>query len=502
MGGITLAARLARRGLDVTVVEKNPAPGGRVARLRRDGFTFDMGPTLLLMPWEFRRTYAELGYSFEERVPLKRIDPHYRFYFHDNSTMDSTPDIVALGARMEEMEPGSTERLMHFMEVSGRHYRLSLKHMVGRNFYSLPEFLSPKNLPLLWKLHTYQSHASFTERHFHDPRLQAAFSYQNMYMGLSAWDAPATYSFLQYIELAEGIWIPEGGYYAIAEDLTAIGSELGVRWMFDTEVKRIETADDDGPPDRPRERGVRNGVRGVRLADGSLLEADLVVTNADLPYAYQTLLDDQPTWRQLRKQRFTNSCFMFYWGVDGADLSPLAHHTAFLSDHVMKESFDEIFRDFGVPAEPSFYVNIPSRTDPGMAPAGADAMTILVPIGYIDEDHPQDWEAEQARVREYVLSRLASVGADVRGHIRFEETLTPEKYRTEWNLARGAAFGFGHRLRQMGYLRPHNRHRKYDNLYFVGAGTHPGTGVPLVMISARLVEERLVHDGFLPSANA
>lgn len=506
MGGITLAARLARRGVDVTVLEKNSGPGGRVAQLKRDGFTFDMGPTLLLMPWLFRDTYRALGYDFDARIALKRIEPNYRFFFHDQTVMDSSSDLVKLGEHMERIEPGSSDRLMHFMDVSARHYRLSLKHMVDRNFYNLRQFLALKNLPLLARLHTYQSHAAFTSKHFATPKLHAAFSYQNMYMGLSSWDAPATYSFLQYLELAEGIWMPKGGYYTIVEDLVRIAEDLGATFQYDAEVDRIAHA--------------RDRVTGVTLRDGRSIGADTVIVNADLPYAYRTLLDEGRTWRRLKNQRYTNSCFMYYWGVKDADLSPLTHHNAFLGEHIMKECADTIFKDYGVPEEPSFYVNIPSRTDPAMvpgnaadagggsvpdgratdagavgaAPNDAAALTVLVPVGYIDEKHPQNWEAEMDRVREFVFDRMAAVGADVRGKVLFEKTIGPEDYRSVWNLARGAAFGLGHKLTQMGYLRPHNRHKRLGNLYFVGASTHPGTGVPLVMVSAKLVEERMVHD--------
>jgi phytoene desaturase len=485
IGGIATAARLAKAGYAVTVLEKNHLPGGRLAVLRRDGYTFDMGATLFLMPAAYAATYTALGVRMEDYLDLQRVVPNYRIHFHDGAHLDISPDLVQMREQMEALEPGSFQRLLGFLEQGYRHYYLSLERFVGRNFRTFWEYFSAKNIGLLFQLNALGRHFSTIQRHFRDRRLQAAFSFQNMYLGLSPYDAPATYTLLQFTELAEGIWFPRGGLYRVVESLAGIAEGMGVRFHYDAPVRRID---------------VQEGrATGVTLEDGSSLRADVVVANADLPYVYERLLPDARAAARLHGQKYTSSALMFYWAVQGERCPALLHHNAFLADHQYRESFRQIFAQFTLPAEPSFYVNAPTRTDPDMAPKAGDALVVLVPVGCLDENHPQDWAALRDRAREWVLDVLQRIGVpDLRQRILFEETLTPPDYERVWNLERGTAFGLSHNVLQVGYLRPHNRHPRYRNLYFVGSSTHPGTGVPIVLISARLVTERILQEQGTP----
>jgi phytoene desaturase len=481
IGGLAAAARLARQGYQVTVLEKNTTPGGRVAALDLDGFRFDTGPTLFLMPAIFAETYAALGQRMEDYLDLVRLDPTYRVHFHDGTHLDLTSDLIQMREQLEAIEPGAFAAFLGYLSEGYAHYQLGLAHFVGRNFHSLLEYFSPKNLPLIWRLKALLRHASHTARYFRDPRLQAAFSFQNMYLGLSPYHAPATYSLLQYTELADGVWFPRGGMYEVISSLTAIAEQLGVRVRYNAPVARIDV---DG-----------RRVAGVTLADGERLTADIVVANADLPYVYAQLLPDDGTAARLATRRYSSSALMFYWGVRGERSDKLLHHNVFLADHRYRESFEEIFRDHGLPQEPSFYVCAPTRTDASFAPHDGDALMVLVPVGHIDQARPQDWPALQDQARRAVLARLAGIGlADLADRITAEATLDPPAYERTLNLAKGAAFGLSHNFTQVGYLRPHNRHPRYANLYFVGASTHPGTGLPLVLTSARLVVERVLND--------
>lgn len=481
IGGLAIAARLARAGYAVTVVEKNAHPGGRTALFERDGFRFDMGPTLFLMPTIFAETYADLGERMEDHLDLMRLDPTYRVHFHDGTTLDLTGDLVRMREQLEAIEPGSFEAFLRFLSEGYRHYHVSLKRFVGRNFRSLFEYFSPSNLPLIVQLKALNKHYTNTARYFRDPRLRAAFSFQNMYLGVSPYDALATYSLLQYTELAEGVWFPRGGLYRVIESLADIAGGLGVHFRYSTPVTRIEV----------------DGARttGVLLANGEHLPADVVVANADLPYVYAELLPKDATVARLERKRYTSSALMFYWGITGGQDAALHHHNVFLADHRYRASFERIFRDLTLPDDPSFYVCAPARTDPAMAPSGGDSLMILVPVGHINERQPQDWTALMERARTAVFQRLAEIGVkDLSARIVFEETVGPQDYRTMLNLAKGSAFGLSHNFMQVGYLRPQNRHARYRNLYFVGASTHPGTGLPLVMLSARLVEERILSE--------
>jgi phytoene desaturase len=251
--------------------------------------------------------------------------------------------------------------------------------------------------------------------------------------------------------------------------------------MYGTPVSRIDVAD--------------GRVRGVTLEGGESVWADIVIANADLPYVYEHLLPNDGSAARLSRKKFTSSALMFYWGVKGERSPELLHHNVFLADDEYRASFDRIFGDLTLPEQPSFYVNAPTRTDPSFAPADGDALMALVPVGHIDETQPQDWAALRERARSTVIGRLESLGVkDLGQRILFEETIGPPEYLQVLNLDKGSAFGLSHNFLQVGYLRPHTRHPRYGNLYFVGASTHPGTGLPIVLLSAKLTVERILKE--------
>jgi phytoene desaturase len=481
IGGLATAGRLAQAGYRVTIFEKNTHPGGRVSIIEKDGFRFDTGPTLFLMPTMFSETYRALGEKMEDHLDLVRIDPTYRVHFQDGSRLDLTADLVQMREQLDSIEPGAFAAYLEFLAEGARHYQLSLDHFVGRNFNSIWDYFSLSNLPLLFSLKALTKHYANTAHYFNDPRLRAAFSFQNMYLGLSPFDAPATYSLLQYTELAEGIWFPRGGMFEIIASLVNIIKGMGVQIHTGMPVTRID---------------VGNGTaQGVTLKGGEHIKADLVIANADLPYVYSNLLPDDGTATKLLQKKYTSSALMFYWGIKGERSEELLHHNVFLADQHYKASFESIFNDLSLPSEPSFYINAPTRTDPSFAPQGDDALMVLVPVGHMDNANPQDWSKLEERARKTVLDKLGSLGlTNLEEQIIFEAKWGPPYYRQALNLAKGSAFGLSHNFTQVGYLRPHNRHPRYKNLYFVGASTHPGTGLPIVLISARLTTERILKE--------
>src|SRR5579883_1168144 len=479
LGGIAAAARLAQAGFEVSVLEKNTTPGGRCSQLIRDGHRFDIGATLFLMPEVFAETYAALGERMQDHLELQRIDPTYRIHFGDGTQLFLTADLDALQTQLEAIETGSFGGLLRYLVEGHQNYHLSLQRFVGRNFYGFLEYFSLQSLPLLFKLKALVKHYNNTGHYFQDPHLKAAFTFQNMYLGLSPFDAPATYSLIQYTELADGVWFPVGGMYRVIESLVAIARAQGVHFLYNTPVKQIAV---DG--DR---------ATGVILQDGSFLPADVVIANADLPYVYTHLLPDSHEAKHLGHLKYTCSAIMFYWGVDQV-YSQLGTHNVFLAGDY-RGSFESIFNDHTLPDEPSFYLHAPARTDPSAAPQGEDTLMALVPVGHLDAAVVQDWEALQAQARSAIVRRLTDEGMpDLEKHLKFEVSYTPRDWMSLYNLAKGAAFGLSHNFLQVGYLRPHNRHHRYGNLYFVGSSTHPGTGLPMVLLSARRTTERILKE--------
>lgn len=464
-------------------MEKNDRPGGRTDQLRREGHRFDTGPTLLLMPQVFAETYSALGERMEDHLDLRRIDPTYRIHFDDGTEVALTADMNAMKGQLEVIEAGSFGGLLRYLAEGHEHYHLSLQHFVGRNFKSSFEYFSARNLPLLFRLEALVKHYDNIANYFQDARLRSAFTFQNMYLGLSPYDAPATYSLLQYTELADGVWFPMGGMYRAIQSLVKIASAKGVRFQHKAPVAQIEVHGDR--------------ARGVILEDGRRLRADVVVANADLPYVYRKLLPPTRYARRLGRKKFTSSAIMFYWGVDRV-YPQLGHHNVFLAGDY-RASFERIFQDHTLPDKPSFYVHAPARRDPAAAPPGRDSLMVLVPVAHLAKGVQQDWPALQTRARAAVLKRLADAGMpDLAGHLKFEESYTPHDWQRLYNLEKGAAFGLSHNFTQVGYLRPHNRHDHYHNLYFAGASTHPGTGLPIVLLSARLTVERILEDSGVP----
>jgi phytoene desaturase len=479
IGGIAAAARLARQGCQVTVMEKCEKPGGRCGRMSVDGYTFDTGATLFMLPDLYAQTFAALGERMEDHLDLRRIDPTYHLTFPDDSQLQLTSDLHSLQAQLEAIEPGSFEHMLHYLGEGRRIYELSVPELLGRDFRSLPGFINPRMLLLFLQVKALIRHTSYVGRFFKDPRLQMAFTFQDMYMGLSPYDSPATYSFMQSTELADGLWYPMGGMYRITEALAGIAEKLGVRFLYNAPVEKILV---DG-----------GSATGVLLSDGRVISADTVVANADLGYVYRHLLPDDGMADRIDRKEYGCSTIMFYWGLD-KQYPQLGPHNLFLCGDY-RQGFEDIFKNLGMPEEPNFYIHAPVRLDPSMAPADHDTWYVAVPVGHISSKRSQDWPAMQARARAFILQRLARLGlADVEAHIRSEVSFMPVDWQNRYNLSYGSTHGLSHKLTQMAYLRPHNRHSRYHNLYFVGASTHPGTGIPTVLISAGLAARRILED--------
>ena len=479
VGGIATAAHLARQGVHVTVVEKNSRPGGRSDRFSREGHHFDAGPTLFVMPLLYEAEFAALGVAIHDVLDLRRVDPTYHLVFDDYSRLELTSDMKRMQEQLESIEPGSFQGLLRYLEEGGRHYHLAMEKLVNRDFRSASEFFALNNVPLLFQLKPLARHYNHMSNFFKHPRLKSAFTFQDVYMGLSPFEAPATFSMMQYTELAHGVWYPQGGMYRVVEALVAIAIAAGVEFEFGTAVEQIEVYGSQS--------------KGVVLEDGRFLKADAVVANADLPYVYTHLLPPNGETKNLMRKRYSCSTISFFWGVD-KPYPELPPHALFLADDY-RENFDSIINDLTLPNNPSLYVHAPARLDSGMAPAGEDTLTAIVPVGHLDERGEQDWPRLRDQARQFVLKRLAGLGIqDLESHIKFEVNYTPLSWRKRYNLVKGATHGLGHTLRQLGYMRPHNRHGQYHNLYFTGASTHPGTGMPTALVSGRHTARRLLEE--------
>ncbi|MCF8369351.1 MAG: phytoene desaturase [Bacteroidales bacterium] len=477
IGGITTAIHLGRKGLNVKIVEKNSHPGGRCSSFIKDGHRFDIGATLLMMTGIYEKTWESFGRDLYKELDLIRMDPIYSVKFHGQKQILFSSDLTMMQHQLETVEKGSFEKFLKYMDQSFRTYQLSMKYIIDRNFNKFTEFFNLKNLFLLFRLRAFNNHYSHTAKYFKSDFLRVVFTFQNIYVGQDPYKASAIFAMLPFLELTDGVWFPRGGMSKIVENLVLIAKQFNVEFEYNKPVDKI----------------IVNGrkVNGIQSENGEIEHADVVIANADLPYVYDHLLPDKATAKKIENLDYTCSAFIFHFGMNKV-YPQFEQHNVFVSKDY-KQNIDAIFTQKKIPEDVSFYVHAPSRKDISSAPENQDTISIIVPVGrYIEEDK-QDWNKLKKIVRDAVITRLKTEGlTDFEEHIKFETCYNPKTWESLYNISFGSVFGsLSHSLMQMGYMRPHNQHRKYKNLFFVGGSTHPGNGIPMVLLSAKLTSEKV-----------
>ena len=480
IGGIATAVYLARNGYTVEVFEKNSSPGGRCGQLIRNGHRFDLGATMLMMPEIYKDVFQSLGIPLFENDDIKPLEDLYKIYFDDNESLDFSKDVNKMKLQLEKIEPGSFEKAQKYVKDGYEIFQIGINKLIGRNFDNIFQFANFKNVRMLIRLKTYISNFRYVRKFFRHPHLQMAYTFQNIYVGQSPFNSPALFSMVPAAELTEGSFFPIGGMFSIVEKLISAAEKKGVKFQYNSPVSKIEI----------------NGPRasGIILKDGTNVAADVIVANADLPYVYRELLPDRRKSEKLDRMKYSCSAICFHWGLDKV-YPQLGHHSVFLSDG-FKEGLDAIFKDKSVSRTPSFYVHAPVRTDPSAAPANSDTLSIIVGAGHVDKTKKHDWEHLKTRTRAAVIARFKKLGMeDIEDHIKTELCYLPHNWEQACNISRGSVFGsLAHNIFQMGYFRPHNQHAKYKNVFFTGGSTHPGNGIPNVLLSAKLTSERILKN--------
>jgi phytoene desaturase (3,4-didehydrolycopene-forming) len=457
---------------------------------------FDQGPSLLLLPHLFRETYRDLDTTLEdEDVELLKCEPNYHVWFGDGESFRMSSDIALMKSEIEKWEgKDGFERYLSYLQEAHRHYELSVTHVLRKNFTSLLSMCRPSFLRHVLQLHPFESIYNRASRYFWTERMRRVFTFGSMYMGMSPFDAPGTYSLLQYTELAEGIWYPRGGFHKVIEGLVNIGKRFGVEYHLSAEVANVKLSADG------------RKVQGVVLKGGTTLEADLVICNADLVYAYNNLIPQTSYATSLRSRKTSCSSISFYWAIDRI-VPQLNAHNIFLADEY-QSSFDSIFKEHLIPKDPSFYVNVPSRVDPSAAPTGRDSIVVLVPVGHLLSDdsashkgtsnsssQTQDWPRLIALAREKIIGTIKQrTGVDLSPMIIHEQVNDPVTWKDNFNLDRGGILGLSHSFFNVLSFRPKTKHASIENLYFVGASTHPGTGVPICLAGGKIVATQVLDD--------
>jgi phytoene desaturase len=479
IGGLATAARLAHAGWQVKLLEKHGGPGGRAGTWQSQGFTFDTGPSLVMMVEYWQKLFADIGRRFEDYVELVQIDPCYRIRFPDGTVHDRWSLLNRFIGECERLEPGCTPKLLEWLAHAGQMYTDGLA-FISRNMHTVGSMVSLPNLGMLGRTGALGDLQKMTAKFFKDERMQASMTFQTLYLGLSPYDSLAIYSLLPYVEVAGGIHFPRGGMHQLAVALEKVGRELGVEYCYDCAVTSFEKG--------------ASKVDAVRTADGRRHVADIVVTNADLPHAYEAFLGEPV--KDIERKRFSCSVVLMYLGLD-RQYPHLQHHEFIVGDD-MRQGCSDMFDHHRMAKDPPFYVVTTTRTDPSLAPPGGECVFVLVLAPSQPEDKAKwvDWSVEGPRVEAQTLERMErQLGmTDLRQHIVTRKLVTPQTFLDEFGNKRGEAFGLSHNLMQIGYFRPHNRHAKLENLYFIGQSTHPGCGLPMVLISAECVVDRIAAE--------
>lgn len=467
-GGLAAAIRLQAAGVEVTLLEKEPALGGRAARLEDQGYVFDVGPSVITAPAIIDSVFKAAGRRFTDYVDLVPLDPYYRVHYHDGTHLDYVGDVDRMRAQMEKFDPEDAANLDAFMDAARPIFDAVITDRLGSRPFTLGRMAG--FVPKVMRLGAYKTVAGFVNRYFKNFRHRFMYSFHPLFLGGSPFNSPAVYLSIPYLEKEGGVWFSRGGMYSVVEAMESVFRELGGTVHVDAEVTSIEL----------------EGRRASAVhAKGQRFAADVVVSNADVGHLYRDLLPEggRRRWshRKVEKIDYTMSCFVLYAGVKKT-YPDLAHHTLVLSERY-RELVEDIFKRKVLAPDMSMYLHAPTRSDPSMAPPGCESLYALVPVPNLTAD--VDWSEARELMTERVIDALEEWGLDgLRENLEVLHVFDPTDFEARYNAMHGNAFGVEPKLTQTAWFRPHNRSEDIDGLYLVGAGTHPGAGVPGVILSA------------------
>jgi phytoene desaturase (3,4-didehydrolycopene-forming) len=524
VGGLGMASRLAHAGYDVTILEKNLDTGGRCRSEsfegKGEGYRFDTGPSLMLLPDRYREQFTAVGKNLHDYMDIERVDPAYRAHFGDHTTLDLLYDTERMRAQLDAVEEGAGGRYIDWLGRARASLDYGVAAFIEKDANSILDFVDLRRVgPLALAVNPVDlllPQFNQMAKYFKNEKLRALFSYQELYVGLSPYNAPGVFSLLAATELTDGVWYPIGGFDKVRQSLQKLADEEGVKTRLGAEVSKIVTEplpDETGSAIKGSKATQR--VTGVRLENGEFLNADVVVANPDLPCVWEQMIDHE-TFPEAKKEaerwedaEYSCSVIEFNWCLD-ATVPDLLHHNVFLSgDYKGSWERPAVVEDFAAPKQHNFYCHNPVYTDKSCAPEGGASVMVLLPVANINEQAkickkrglPVPSEEDMVNAaREAVLRRFKEAGKDIEKNIVSESVTTPSQWQERFNIKHGAVFGLSHGLTQLAAFRPPVRtgipqldSPEVDGLHFVGASTRPGNGVPLVLMGVKVVFEKIME---------
>ena len=485
MGGLSAAIRLQVEGYQVEIYEKEAIPGGKMHQIKEDGHTFDVGPTLVMMPTIYQELFELAGRNPEDYIPMKRLDPMYEVYFKDNPYRhyEVSGELTQLMEMMEAKGPENARGFLEYLTEIYKRYQIAYDHFITKPFRKPTDFYNPFTMYQGLKLKTFDSANNMMASFIPDSDIREMLSFQTLYIGVSPKNGPSLYNIIPMIELLYGVWFIEGGMHTMAEQSAKLFEELGGKIHYNTPVDEILIQNQK--------------VEGI-LVKGEKVESPYVISNADFPYTMKHLVTDEPsrgkyTPEKIDSMDYSCSCLVFYWGVDG-QFPELSTHTFIISDD-LDDNLDRIF-DGRLIDDPSIYLHIPTQSDASMAPEGKSSFYALVPVSELVTSQYEWDESTVDHYREKVFETLKEIPGleNLREKITLERMFTPKDFEQHFNAYRGATFGLQPTLRQSNHWRPQAKAKDCEGLYFTGSSTHPGAGVPIVIQSGKICAEELRRD--------
>lgn len=482
-GGLTAAIRLQAQGHSVTIVEKRDKLGGRAYVYEQDGFKFDGGPTIITAPWLIDEVFTLAGKKTSDYVNLVKIDPFYNIRWEDGTIFHYNDDKEMLYQQINKIDPRETENYKKFARSLDEIYRVGFE-LIDKPFTNIWDMV--KVVPEMIKLRSDRSVYKFASKFFKNEKLREAFSFHPLLIGGNPFTSTSIYAMIHELEQKFGVWFAMGGTGALVKGFGQCFTDIGGEVRLEAEVSEIVIDENTGK------------ATGVKIKSGEVVEADAVVANADVARTYLDLIPSQfrkkYTDAKVKKMTYSMSLFVIYFGTD-KKYENMAHHEIILGNRY-KPLLDEIFVDKTLAEDFSLYLHRPTATDPSLAPEGCDCWYVLSPVPNLEGKI--DWKTKAEPYKQKIYEYLEKhYMPDLRKHIISETHIDPLHFEDTLNSYLGNAFGVEPTLLQSAYLRPHNLSEDVPNLYFVGAGTHPGAGLPGVMSSGKIVGNMIGKaDGF------
>jgi phytoene desaturase len=468
------AALLAKDGFNVTVLEKNDQPGGRAIVWNQKGFVFDMGPSWYLMPDVFEKFFAEFGKKPEDYYKLIRLNPAYRVFFDKDEIVDISPDLEQNSQLFERYQPGGREQFKKYLIAAQYQYQIAMNEFIYKEYRHLWDFFSLRLLSKGSKLHIFTSLDKYAQRYITDPKLRKILEYTMVFLGGTPFDTPALYSLMSHVDFNLGVWYPDGGFGALARGFQRLAKEQGVTFEFESEVEKIQVSG--------------NKITGVKTSKGTM-NADVVIANADYHHVETNLLDQQNqtyTQQYWEKRAIAPSALLMYLGVEGK-IKSFAHHNLYFAPQ-WQDHFNTIFHEPKWPEDPSYYVSCPSKTDPSVAPKEDENLFILVPVAA----GLQDTEKTREKYFIKIMNHLESLtGENIKDRLVVKRLFAHNDFTKQYHAYKGTALGLAHTLGQTAIFRCSHQSKKVKGLYYTGHYTHPGIGVPMVVISSQIITQQL-----------